>query len=113
MSECIICTNDIDTRYAVINNRGETGKYHQDCLELWLTAHRHGILTQTRIETYSIFEDDKCVSTINADEHYDAFEVFWNGINEDDDTEELEEEEDNYSFENSLLTLILFLFCCS
>ncbi len=83
MDECLICSEDIESQYAIINSEGETAKYCPKCLELWFTTHKSGILTQTSVESYSIFKDTELIQTIKVDLHYSNFTVFYNEIRDD------------------------------
>jgi len=65
MSECPICLDNIDDDFAVINNLGETGKYHPNCLQSWLEKSPNGILTNNIVETYSIYNNDKYINTLS------------------------------------------------
>lgn len=67
MDTCIICLDELDDgcKYAVINNVDEKYKYHPECLELWTNSHSTGIITRNIINTYSIYQNDKCISTIS------------------------------------------------
>jgi hypothetical protein len=77
MTECPICLEQIDSsRYAIINSDGENGKYHVDDLEEWFSRHKTGILTQSLIKTYNVFENDEHTQTINVESHYSDFKVF-------------------------------------
>ena len=74
MSECPICLDKINDEFAVINNLGETGKYHPNCLQSWLGKSSNGILTNNIVETYSIYNDDKYINTlsINHDPYHEV-----------------------------------------
>jgi len=80
MTSCQICFGEIDSNYAVIDNKCETGKYHPECLQTWITTSRCGILTQFPIETYTIFENDKPIVTLNVDTFYNNTSMFLNEL---------------------------------
>ena len=65
--ECVICYKKIgDFPYAIINKKGENGKYHIECLEQWLRiSHNKGVLTQDATESYSLYQNDQLIETIN------------------------------------------------
>ena len=80
MTSCQICFGDIDSSHAVIDNKCETGKYHPECIQTWITTSRCGILTQFPIETYTIFENDKPIATLNVDTFYNNISMFFNEL---------------------------------
>lgn len=81
MTECPICLELIDdSQYAVIDCDGENSKYHIHDLEEWFSTHKTGILTQSEINTYSIFKNGQHVETINIESHYSEFKVLMNDI---------------------------------
>lgn len=62
---CSICFYKLnDTPYAMINDPGETGKYHVQCLEQWIQKSNRGILIEKKIDSYSIYHEDKLIETI-------------------------------------------------
>ena len=65
--ECIICTHEIyiEQPYAMIDNQNEKGKYHVECLEQWVSKNNNGILTQDKIISYSIYQKNGVITTIN------------------------------------------------
>jgi hypothetical protein len=74
---CIICSDPIGNCYAMINNEGETEKFHLECLESWLSHSKTGIITQIPIETYSIYENNECAQILQADTSYYSGMIFW------------------------------------
>jgi hypothetical protein len=112
MEDCGICFCGItETKYVIIDNPGEKGKYHLDCLVEWLTLRKNGIETQTPIETYSIFENDLFIKQIKAETHYSELRVFWEDVTtiELGNDEDTSTEEESSSFENFILSI---LFIC-
>jgi hypothetical protein len=60
--ECIICYEEIraDQIYAMIDQEGESAKYHVNCIEKWLNKSKNGILIQKPIEKLNLyFGNDK------------------------------------------------------
>ena len=108
--ECPICLQLIDeSQYAIINNEGENGKYHLHDLVEWFTTRKTGIMTQSDIETYSIFEKGEHTQTINVSSHYSELKVFMNDVENDintlwnSDTSVQNEEDEEYDD---------IFFCC-
>ena len=63
---CAICTSRINGNiYTMIDNQNEKGKYHINCLEKWISRSKNGILTREEIESYSIYNNDIIIDTIN------------------------------------------------
>lgn len=68
---CSICFNKLnDTPYAMINDTGETGKYHIQCLEQWIQKSNRGTLIDKKTDTYSIYHDDKLIEIIINNKPY-------------------------------------------
>lgn len=65
--ECVICLKKIgDFPYAMIDQESVSGRYHIECLEQWLsTSHNKGVLTQNATESYSLYQNDQLIETIN------------------------------------------------
>ena len=65
--ECVICLKKIgDFPYAMIDQESLSGRYHIECLEQWLsTSHNKGVLTQNATESYSLYQNDQLIETIN------------------------------------------------
>ena len=72
MTECPICLNPINSAclYAMIDNVGETGKYHIACLQEWLKIKKSGILIQNPISTYTIYDNDQYIITVNVNDNF-------------------------------------------
>ena len=76
MLECAICLNTIDDQYAMIDNIGETGHYHLECLQEWIKKSKCGIITQFPIKTYSIYNADQSIITSNLNIDTDIISLF-------------------------------------
>lgn len=65
---CIICYLKIspDDPYAMIDNNHEIGKYHLSCLETWLTKSTNGLLSQDKIESYTIYHHNQKIDTCSV-----------------------------------------------
>ena len=109
MTECGICLEPIDSEYAIINCDGESGKYHVEHLAEWFSTHKTGILTQSPIETYNIFENDEHTKTINIESHYDNIKIFMSDINFlwNGNSEEYADEDDDVDVDECIP-----IFCC-
>lgn len=58
--ECNICGGVIDGEYTKINNCGENGIFHRDCLETWIDeGEGRGITTQSPFETYLLISPNR------------------------------------------------------
>ncbi len=114
--ECPICLTIIgEDEYAIIDNTAETGHYHINCLNQWTKTSNHGILSQFPIETYTIYNNDNIVKTVNVNTIYNSISIYFNNL-EDNLTniginymteEEEEENENNTETEENL-----FDICC-
>ena len=63
--ECPICLTDLgDAPYAMIDNTAEKGRYHVECLELWLNRSRNGILTQDKVFGYTVYHEAVQIETV-------------------------------------------------
>lgn len=62
---CPICMEPIERIYAMIENTGETGKYHTLCIEEWLKKSKNGILVQNEIESITIYDHDDKLCQLN------------------------------------------------
>lgn len=63
--ECPICFMSLaDSPYAMIDNTAEKGRYHVECLELWLNKSRNGILTQDKVKSYTVYHQDIQIETV-------------------------------------------------
>jgi len=125
MTECLICLDNINCQYAMIDNIGERGQYHSECLEQWIkTSKNRGILTQLPIETYTIFNADQSILRTNItaetdwyinivlDSIYDnVSELFGGNIDESDDTDEFDDNNNNDNNDNNN-DYYCFCFCC-
>lgn len=78
IKECNICLCQIDKSlpYTMIDNDGEKGKYHPDCLKKWVKTNDHGLLTQSKIESYSIYQDNTLIETINRNSQPDTLDLY-------------------------------------
>jgi len=59
---CFVKLDDIP--YAMINDDGEKGKYHIHCLDQWIQKSNRGILIEQKINSYSIYHEDKLIETV-------------------------------------------------
>lgn len=64
--ECLICFKklDNDVRYAMIDHIDENGKFCVECLEKWLDKSKCGLITNDKINSYSIYEGNKLIITM-------------------------------------------------
>lgn len=121
--DCGICFTKIKNNHiiAMINNLNEKGRYHQQCLEKWLSVSNNGILTQDVIESYSLFLNDTFIEVKNANiqgNHYEYYEYLddddnYNNDNDNDsnddnngdnnynDNNDDNNEDNNYNNENN------------
>ena len=58
IEECPICIQPIERIYAMIENTGENGKYHPECIDKWLKTSKNGILVQQDITSITIYDDE-------------------------------------------------------
>ena len=64
---CPICFIELNNSpYAMIDNTSEKGRYHVECIELWLNRSRNGILTQDKIKGYTIYHEDTKIESIKV-----------------------------------------------
>jgi len=62
---CGICFIKLDdVPYAMINDDGEKGKYHVHCLNQWIQKSNRGILIEQKVNSYSIYHEDKLIDTV-------------------------------------------------
>jgi hypothetical protein len=116
---CPICLDDIDNQYAIINNVGETEKYHSACLERWLTTKRSGIMNPgLLVETYSIYENGHLSQTIRTDTFHHLWMIYWNDVIDNfklvvqnSFEYDSETEEETTETETGVLCLFFCFFC--
>lgn len=98
MDTCIICYEKFDN-YAMINNKGENGKYCINCIGKWINESTSGILTSYPIKTISVYDNNNqhifTFSSVKNEEQTKLIE-----------SEEIEEEEEDYGI------LKCLFFCC-
>lgn len=61
---CSICYNKLsDSPYAKIDDPGEVGKFHIQCLEQWMQKSDRGIIVDKKITSYSVYHEDQLIET--------------------------------------------------
>lgn len=63
--ECPICMQSIERIYAMIENKGENGKYHTECMDSWLKKSKNGILVQENIKSITIYDHQEKLCHLN------------------------------------------------
>jgi hypothetical protein len=76
-NECPICYHLLtaDQPYAMIDNTGEKGMYHIECLEKWLEKSKNGLITNNLITSYSVYHEGELIETKMVTTNIDIIDI--------------------------------------